>query len=127
MNLILISYLESIYLLYMYFIYKTNYSFNHAIFDKEVNSMGSFFIHNSSFYENKICTFGKYMAIIAVSLIILRAYYIENCNNYKKIIINTTITFDIVCIILASLMNLNALVYIIPVIFSEIYILQNIN
>ena len=122
MNLKIISWIETIYLIYMYFIHKTNFSFNSAIFDKQVNSMGSFFIHDTGYYENKICPFGKFMAIIAVILLWIRYYYLINTENYSNIIIKITIIFNLTCVILAGLMNLNALVYIIPLIISEIYV-----
>lgn len=127
MNIELITFVESVYLIYMYFIYKTNYSFNSAIFDKEINSIGSFFVHNTNVYQNKICQFGKFMAIIAIILAWIRVYYINHSDSYNKNIIKYTIIFDVLCAILAILMNLNAFLYIIPLFISEIYIIKNIN
>ena len=126
-HLIIITLFQTIYLFYMYFIFKTNYSFSSAFFEKQVQSMGNFFIHNTNIYENKICGFGRLMAIIAIILAFIRLYVIYNDNEYSKIfIINKTLIFDIICIILASIMNFNALIYIIPVIIGEIYILYNL-
>ena len=76
-----ITLIETTYLFYMYFLYKTNYSFNYAIFDKQIQSIGNFFVHDSKYYENKICMFGKYMAILAIILAWIRVYYIYQCNN----------------------------------------------
>ena len=126
-HLIVITLFETIYLFYMYFIFKTNYSFSSALFEKQVQSMGTFFIHNTNIYENKICGFGRLMAIIAIILAFIRLYVIYNDKEYLKIsIINKTLIFDIICIILASIMNFNALIYIIPVIIGETYILYNL-
>lgn len=126
-HLIIITLFQTIYLFYMYFIFKTNYSFSSALFEKQVQSMGTFFIHNTNIYENKICGFGRLMAIIAIILAFIRLYVIYNDKEYLKIsIINKTLIFDIICIILASIMNFNALIYIIPVIIGEIYILYNL-
>jgi len=119
MNLSEITLLESIYLIYMFFIYTTKYSFNYAIFNKEIQSIHSFFVHDTVNYENKICNFGKLMAIIAIILAWLR---VCNANKYSR---NITILFDIICVILAGLMNMNALIYILPLIISEIYIICN--
>ena len=47
--------IESIYLFYMFFVFKTTYSFNLAICDKEIQELGTLFIHDSNIYENKIC------------------------------------------------------------------------
>ena len=110
-----ITMFEIIYLIYMYFIFETNYSFNSAIFNNEIQNMGYFFIHDTSNYENKICGFGKIMAIVAIILAWLRL-------NYKGYFY-TNIIFDIICISLAFIMNLNAFVYIIPIILCEIYII----
>ena len=117
MQLLLITLFEIIYLFYMYFIFKTSYSFNLAIFNDQVNNLGSFFIHDTNIYQNKICIFGKYMAILAIILASIRLYF------NSKITFKFNLIFDLLCLILATLMNLNALVYIIPIIFSEIYIM----
>ena len=124
MYLFLLTCLESIYLYYMFFIYKTKYSFNFALYDKEVQSMGKLFVHNDRQFSNKICIFGKYMAGIAIILAWVRVYTL-NTTNSNKIIFTYTLGFDIFCIILALLMNLNAFIYIIPLILTEYYILSN--
>ena len=102
----------------MYFIFETSYSFNSAIFNDNIQKMGYFFIHDTSIYENKICGFGKIMAVIAIILALFRL----NSKGY----LYTNIIFDIICISLAFIMNLNAFVYIIPIILCEIYILYGI-
>jgi len=110
----------------MFFIYKTNYSFNFSLYDKEIQSMGKFFVHNDGQFSNKICIFGKYMAGIAIILAWIRVYTFYNSNS-KSNIFDITLGFDLLCIVLGLLMNLNALVYIIPIILTEYYILSNIN
>ena len=121
MELEIITIFESIYLFYMYFIFKTNISFSSAIFDKDIQNTGSFFIHDTNTYENKICGFGKVMAIIAIILAFLRLSYTPS-----KSILYKTIIFDLICLLLAFLMNLNAFVYVIPIILCEIYIIYNL-
>ena len=116
----IITFVESVYLFYMYFLFKTNISFSSAIFDKHIQNSGSFFIHDTNTYENKICGFGKIMAIVAIILAFLRIYYIKSDS-----IIYKTIIFDVICLSLAYLMNLNAFVYVIPIILSEIYIINS--
>jgi len=117
-TLILFTLFEIIYLYYMYFIFKTSYSFNSAIFNDQINNLGSFFIHDTNIYQNKICIFGKYMAILAIILAIIRLYY-----NNSKTLFKYNLIFDLLCLFLASVMNLNALVYIIPIVLCEIYIM----
>jgi hypothetical protein len=90
------------------------------MFDKQVNSMGSYFVHDTGRSENKICLFGKFMAVIAIILAFIRL-----SSNNKPSLFYITLIFDIVCLLLASIMNLNALIYIIPIILCEIYIIYN--
>jgi len=120
MDLTVLTLFESLYLFYMYFIFKTKYTFNYAMFDKQINSMGSLFVHDTGRFENKICLFGKFMAIIAIILAFIRL-----SSNDKPSLYFITLIFDIICLLLASIMNLNALVYIIPIILCEIYIIYN--
>ena len=118
MILTTITIFEVVYLFYMYFLFETSYNFNLAIFDKNIQDMGYFFVHNTSKYENKICGFGKLMAIIAIILAFIRL-------NSNSNFIYENIRFDIICLILAVLMNLNAFIYIIPVLLCELYIISN--
>jgi hypothetical protein len=119
MDLELITAFEIVYLFYMYFLFKTSYSFNYAIFNENIQSLGDFFIHDTQKYESKICVFGKIMAVIAIILSLYRL-------DYKKQAFNKTIIFDLLCIFLALLMNFNAFIYIIPLIICEIYIIYNL-
>jgi len=120
-----ITIIESIYLFYMFFIFKTNYSYNSAIFNKEIQSWGSYFIHDTKVYQNKICDFGRIMAIIAVLLAFYRIYLLQY-SDLKSLVLYGSIGFDLVCIFLSYLMNFNALVYIIPLIITEIIIINKI-
>ena len=117
----IITLVESVYLFYMYFLFKTNISFSSAIFDRDIQNSGSFFIHDTNTYENKICGFGKIMAIIAIILAFLRINYIKSDS-----IIYKTIIFDLICLSLALLMNLNAFIYVIPILICEIYIIYKL-
>lgn len=120
-----ITIFQSIYLLYMYFVFKTNYSFSSAMFDKQVQNLGSFFMHNTNRYENKICLFGKLMAVIAVILAFIRLYLIST-NYDKSTLFYYTLIFDLTSLSLALIMNLNAAIYLIPLIVCEILILHKI-
>lgn len=126
MNLPLtVTIFESIYLLYMYFVFKTKYAFSSALFDTHVQSLGSMFVHNTGVYENKICTFGKIVAVVAIGLAFLRVYAIQKKFS-RDLILFYTLIFDVVCISLAFVMNINAFVYILPLILGEIYILSTL-
>jgi hypothetical protein len=101
--------LEIAYINYMFFIFKTKWSIHHPL---EFNNVSSFFKHpiNTGLFENKICDFGRYMAIIFSILILLREKYPNKGLN--KTVVNLTIIFSI-------LMNLNAFIYLIPVFLYE--------
>ena len=121
MNYTYITFFESLYLIYMYFFFKTKYNINTALLDKKIQKIGPFFVHNTGANENKICSFGKLMAIIAVILAWIRLRYLQNPN-----VVIYTILFNTTCVILAFLMNLNALIYIIPLMFTELYVIYTL-
>ena len=123
-DVLIITIVESVYLLFMYCIFKTSYSFSGAHYEKAVQSLGSAFIHDTGVYENKVCMFGRVMACIAVFLGALRLYFLMTCPACKLGLFVGTIVFDIICICLAYMMNLNAFVYLIPVIIGELFILS---
>ena len=58
MNYTYITLFESLYLIYMYFFFKTKYNINTALLDKKIQNIGPFFVHNTGANENKICSFG---------------------------------------------------------------------
>lgn len=114
--------LESIYLFYMYFLFQTKYSFSSALFDANVQSLGSMFVHNTGVTENKVCMFGKFVALLAIGLAFLRVYALQNGYSKRSLLI-LSLVFDIVCLVLAALLNCNAFLYVLPLIFVELYIL----
>lgn len=67
--------------------------------------------------------FGKVMAIIAVFLATIRMNLLVDRPGSKKTIVGLTIAFDVICLGLAYAMNLNALVYLLPLIPLEVYLL----
>lgn len=116
--------IESLYLIYMFFIYKTSYSIKGASLEKETESIGKMFVHDTGHYENKICVFGKIMALLAIALACLRLYFLQYPESETNIIY-FTLGFDCLCLLLASIMNLNALVYLLPILLGEAYILTS--
>jgi hypothetical protein len=107
----------------MFFFFKTKVGFKGSILDP--SSLGDLFIHDTGSYENKVCMFGKIMALIAIVFWIVRLY-LMNSPEYKSALFNITLGFDVLCILLAAIMNLNALVYILPIIPVELYFLNQL-
>lgn len=115
---------ESVYLIYMFFFFKTRFSYSNGL-DKKISDMGSFFVHDTGSYENKICSFGKIMAVIAILLWLVRLILLKN-PDFKGILLKGTIAFDSLCVVLAALMNLNAFIYIVPLMFFEIFFIKRL-
>ena len=120
--LLTITSFEIIYLIYMFFIYKTTYSFQGAKYENQMNAL-PFLKHDHNYDdhdnvpENKICGLGKTVAIIGIILALLRLKY-NKSNTFRFNLI-----FVLLCLFLATLLNYNAAVYIIPIIILEIYIM----
>ena len=104
----------------MFFLFKTKASFGPAFLD--LQSVGDFFIHDTGIFENKICLFGKVMAVAAVCLAYLRLFFLEK----KEYVLKGTIAFDLLCVALAITMNINAFIYIVPLIIAESYIIYEL-
>lgn len=111
----IITVIESVYLLYMFVVFKTTYSFGTATLDKATQALGPLFVHDTGQYENKVCLFGKIMACVAVIIWSVRGIMGRRAAW-------ATVIFDAVCFILAYMMNLNAFVYVLPLVFSEFYL-----
>ena len=108
-----ISIIESLYLIYMFLFFETNVNFDTFTFRPLINvsENSSFFHSNGNEYGSKICPFGKSIIFLFVAILLLRNYI-----SIPKYIMIATI----IIAILMSFINLNALVYILPVIFYEI-------
>jgi len=125
MNLPILTLFEIIYLFYMFIIFKTKININHPYEYYLTNKLSDFFKHpiENHEYGNKICPFGKVCIILLIFFIVLRYIYI---NKYFK---NITFKYlNIVIIILSvlfSLLNMNAVLYIIPFVIVEILIIKN--
>jgi len=115
-GLIIITIIEAVYLFYMFFLFKTDYSIRLAPYDKGVQDLGSLFVHDTGELENKVCPFGRFMAIIAIGLGGWRALRGSGRE--------ATIAFDGLCLAMAAVMNMNAFVYLLPILIAEIYIVS---
>ena len=117
----LLTSLESVYLVYMFFLFKTKHEFSMAPLDRATQSLGSMFVHSTGVYENKVCLFGKYMAMFAILFFVFRTYCLQKFPSMKSTLLWTTIVLDSIYMFLALFMNWNVLLYILPLVFVEIY------
>jgi len=118
----LLTILESVYLLYMFFVFKTKHEFSLAPLDRATQSLGSMFVHSTGVYENKVCLFGKYMAIFAILFFVFRTYCLRRFPNMKSTLLWSTIVLDMIYVLLAFFMNWNVLLYVLPLLLVEVSI-----
>lgn len=102
------SIIEGVYLVYMFLFFKTSIDFNVLSSPK-----GWWFEHLiGNEYGVRICPFGQ-VAIFALIFLLIIRHYIKIPMKY----INTALIISFIL----SLMNMNALVYLLPIWLYEIY------
>ena len=106
-----ITIIECVYLLYMFFFFKTTYHIQWAYADK-MTRQHTWLVHDTGYYESKICPLGKLLVIVFIIFSIYRLYHPIRMFYY-------TLLFDCIAIILSFILNWNALVYLLPVLFLE--------
>ena len=117
-NIIFYSILEAIYVIYILNYFKTKYSLAHPLsyFDS------SYFAHPIGVSEtpiSNICTFGHQGSWVLAAFILLRICFIKS--KYTKYFS----IFVLIIVASLSLLNLNAVVYLIPYFIFESYLLKN--
>lgn len=112
----IVSIVEAIYLVYMYNFFQTKYSIHHP-FEYLIVDNSSILKHpiSTGALENKICPLGSYASILGALLLLYRGFGYKTSTKYTKTII-------VVWCVVAGLMNMNALVYILPIVYVEITI-----
>ena len=98
----------------MFFIFKTKYSIHHPF---EILFQDIPYARHpiqTGKYENKICDLGRYFFYIFAPFVIIK--------DFLPKIINKRITLSVISLILtvAFLLNLNALIYLIPIAIVEL-------
>ena len=111
-NKLLISVLESIYLIYMFHYFKTSFDFN--IFASSENWLFKHLIGNEK--GLRICPFGRIVIIPFVIILLLRNFSFISIPKY---FMNMLLVLSFIL----SWMNLNAVVYFIPVWIVEIFVI----
>ena len=118
----MIAVVEAIYIIFMWNFFKTTITF-HNIWEAplmNLKKMPKFFYHevNTNTYSNKICPLGNYASYLIALWIIILNFFInkKSQKNFKTI---NTIVFVIIGV-LSFLMNLNAFIYILPIIMYEL-------
>ena len=122
--MLVVSVLEGLYIIYMFIFFKTCYSLE--IGRLQLENITRFFSNLFKFNvekllyhptqkcaepESQICLFGKYAAILIFVFLVMRHF----CKGLKKINV-----YVFLVIFLFSLMNYNAVLYLVPVFILEI-------
>ena len=104
----------------MFNIFKTNIGFYHPLEYYLIGNLGNYFKHPigiSNTPISHICDFGKQGSFYLATFLILRSIYITKYTKKISLIV-LIITFSL------SLLNFNALIYLIPYFIIEIYIIR---
>jgi len=122
---ILITTFESLYMYYMYNIFKTKYSIHHPLEWIIGNSKYNVIKHpiDTGLYESKICVLGKLVSILLILWIWFRFLlrkFVKN-NFVQKI----NLFIFIIVALCSLLMNINAFIYYIPIYVYEIFLNKN--
>ena len=120
--MIIISLVEAIYVIYMLNFFKTRYSFAHPLtyFDNRILRHP---IGKSSESQSQICPFGHVGAYIIAFFIIVRLITLR----YNIINVNTLLLFNklaLMAVFILSLLNFNAVLYLIPFFIIEGYLIM---
>ena len=111
-NDLFLTLLLSIYIIYMLTYFKTRYSLAHPLSNFE----DSYFKHPigiSKEKESKICRFGRDGSFLLAGFLIGK-YILYECKYIKKELYFSLGRLGLITVFILSLMNLNALVYLIP-------------
>lgn len=116
---------ESVYLLYMFNLFKTTVSVNHPFEEMYNGKIHNFLTHpiNNGVYSSKICKLGKLVSVAVVVYWIIRLFlFCTDTDMYNTFTKYNRMLFA--SIFVGCFMNLNAVVYITPVVLFEILFLS---
>ena len=121
-NMLLVSIIEALYLIFMFNFFKTTIEFHHP-FEMFLTSFSKYLKHpiKTGIYENKICSFGNDISYVFAVYIILR-YILYKTNSIKQnmlCMINKILIYF--AFVVSLLMNMNAVIYLIPLLSLEYY------
>ena len=123
-SFILLSFFQSIYIIYMLNYFKTKYSLSHPATYFE-NKLLYHPIGVSDKPVSNICQLGHILSWFLATFIIIRSIFLV-----KNIYVNVFKLLTLITLILGivlSMMNFNAVVYLIPHFILEYYLLKKLN
>ncbi len=122
---IALTILEIFYLFHMFFLFKTTYNFSTVFQDHMTWKYGGYILdHRTGTYGNRICILGKILAIVTCIFFIVRIILIIEKPEYNNILLYTTFWCLFGSLIMAYILNFNSLIYLIPLVFVELYFIN---
>ena len=129
-ELVLISIIESIYILYFLCFFKTKISLDKGYLINKLSKVGIYSksiehpVHKSPYPVSMICPFGHFISIPIVNYLVVRF-----CIPVKIRTINIFSIIVVSLIFIGSFMNLNAVIYLLPFVLFDlllnIYLLKD--
>ena len=112
--------IESIYIYFMYNLFKTSISFHSPLEILIQKNVSTYLQHpiSTGIYESKICQFGKNISVLIIIWLWLRLFLDKN-NYLNKLIF-------ILIFICSFIMNINSFIYFIPIFIYEFFIFPKI-
>lgn len=115
-KLLLISIFQAIYVVYILNYFKTKYSLAHPLLNFNTNYL-KHPIGKSEVPISNICDFGHHCSWLIALFVLSRPFIF--CKNIKNISI-----LALIIVLTFSLLNFNAVVYLLPYFFIEIYLIK---
>ena len=117
--------IECIYLYFMFTKFKTTLTCNHPLEYIMIRNLGKYFEHpiSNTEYSNKICPFGKTAIQFLILYLVVRMFIIKL---YPLVAIKKFNFYILIITLIISLMNMNALLYLVPFFIFDIYMLNKI-
>lgn len=117
MDSLFLTLIKCFYIIYVMCFFKTNYSIAHPM-SKFNNKIFKHPIGIKKIPKNMICPFGKIMSVIASFFLILRYCFFDNIK-FRKYYFKYH-KYLIYLMIILSLVNFNALLYMVPIFYLEL-------
>ena len=123
---ILLTLIEAIYVVYIMNFFKTRYSLAHP-FSYFENKFLYHPIGKSDTPICNICPLGNWGSVAIAIYLVIRLIIFTNTNSkVAKTNLRLFSIFVLVLVVLLSLLNFNAVVYLIPYFLVEIYVIKNV-
>lgn len=124
---LIVSIIEIIYIIYIFNYFKTTIEFHHP-FEILITNINEYLKHpiGTGIYESKICKLGNDLSYIFSLFIIIRYIVHEKAFLPAKTLSYINISLIVFIVFLSLLMNLNAFIYLIPLLILEYFYINKI-